>query len=114
LRKGAAIRDRLAGRQGCFMQTMQGKIEGPFTVDRDLDIQGSIVGDALVRSNATLHLRGVITGNLTIEKGACAIIYGTVGGRIRKLGGTVVIFHPQGNGRDDPSNKTSSSIDSSS
>jgi cytoskeletal protein CcmA (bactofilin family) len=95
------------------MQTMRGKIEGPFTVNRDLDIQGSIEGHAHVRGNATLHLRGVITGNLTIEKGACAIIYGTVDGLIHKLGGTVVIFHPQGNGRDDPSNKASSSIDNS-
>jgi hypothetical protein len=104
--------DPLRRREGHFMQTMQGKIEGPFTVNRDLDIHGTIVGDALVRTNTTLHLRGVITGNLTIEKGASAIIFGTVDGRIHKLGGTVVIFHPQRNGRDDPSNKASSSIDS--
>jgi hypothetical protein len=78
------------------MQAMQGPIEGPVIVDRDLDIHGTIVGDAVVRPSFTLHLRGVITGNLTIEKGATAIIYGTVDGRIRKTGGTVVIIHPQG------------------
>jgi len=33
---------------------------------------------------------------LMIEKGAAAIIYGTVGGRICKSGGTVVIVHPAG------------------
>jgi hypothetical protein len=77
------------------MQALEGKLEGPFIVNRDLDIDGTIVGDAIVRPNATLHLRGVITGNLTIEKGATAIIYGTVEGRIRKIGGTVVIVHPQ-------------------
>ena len=101
------------------MQTMQGKIEGPLTVNRDLDIHGTIVGDAIVRPNITLHLRGAITGNLTIENGATAIIYGTVEGRVHKIGGTVVIVHPQvhlqvqaqENGRDDPSNNASSSID---
>ena len=100
------------------MPTMQGKIAGPVVVDRDLDIDGTIVGDAIVRPRNTLHLRGVVTGNLTIEKGATAIIYGTVEGHIRKTGGTVVIVHPQGkiqaqaSGRDDPSNNASSSIDS--
>jgi hypothetical protein len=103
--------------RGYFMQTLQGKIEGPFIVNRDLDIHGTIVGDAIVRPNTTLHLRGLITGNLTIEKGATALIYGTVDGRIRKIGGTVVIIHPfgpgsQDSGRDDPSNDASSSIDS--
>jgi hypothetical protein len=75
-----------------------------------------------VRPGHTLHLRGAITGNLTIQKGATAIIYGTVEGHIRKIGGTVVIVHPpaqaqaqshtRASGRDDPSNSASSSIDS--
>jgi hypothetical protein len=91
---------------------MEAEIEGPLIVIRDLDIHGTIVGDAIVRANTTLHLRGAITGDLTIEKGATAVIYGTVGGRIRKTGGTVVIVHPQKSGRDDPSNNASSSIDS--
>ena len=94
------------------MQTMQGKIDGPLVVTRDLDVHGTIVGDTTVRTNNTLHLRGVITGNLTIEKGASAIIFGIVEGRIYKAGGTVVINHPQKSGRDVPSNNASSSIDS--
>ena len=94
------------------MQTLQGKIEGPLVVTRDLDVHGTVVGDAIVRTNNTLHLRGVITGNLTIEKGASAIIFGTVEGRIYKAGGTVVINHPQKSGREVPSNNASSSIDS--
>ena len=76
------------------MPTLQGRIAGPLAVDRDLDIHGTIVGDATVRAGHTLHLRGAITGNLTIQKGATAIIYGTVEGHIRKIGGTVVIVHP--------------------
>jgi cytoskeletal protein CcmA (bactofilin family) len=77
------------------MQKMSGRIQGPFTVEGDLDIQGTIVGDARVRATRTLHLRGVITGSLTVEPGATAIIYGTVEGRIHKIGGTVVISHPE-------------------
>jgi cytoskeletal protein CcmA (bactofilin family) len=77
------------------MQKMSGKIQGPFTVERNLDVDGTIVGDARVPSTRTLHLRGVITGSLTVEPGATAIIYGTVEGRIHKTGGTVVISHPE-------------------
>ncbi len=76
------------------MQSLQGKIAGPFVVTRDVEIQGTIEGDAVLRPNMTLRLRGAITGSLTVEKGATAIIYGTIGGRIRKTGGTVVIVHP--------------------
>ncbi len=94
------------------MQTLQGRIEGPLVVTRDLDVQGTVVGDAIIRANHTLHLRGVITGSLTIENGASAVIFGTVEGRIHKTGGTVVINHPHKSGRDVPSNNASSSIDS--
>jgi RNase P/RNase MRP subunit p29 len=107
--------DRGGGRRSLKewrMQTMRGKVEGPLTVNRDLDIHGSIAGDAIVRTNNTLHLRGIITGDLTIEKGAAAVVYGTIDGRIHKIGGTVVIVHPQSSGREDPSNDVSSSIDS--
>jgi len=76
------------------MQTMQGTIDGPLEVAGDLEIDGTVVGDAIVRPDRTLQLRGAITGDLIIEQGGTAIIYGTVGGRIRKAGGTVVIVHP--------------------
>ena len=77
------------------MQKMSGKIQGPFIVQRDVDVDGTIVGDARVQTDWTLHLRGVITGSLTVEPGATAIIYGTVEGPIHKMGGTVVISHPE-------------------
>lgn len=98
------------------MKTMRGTIAGPLVVDRDLDVQGTIAGDAVVRPARTLHLRGAITGNLTVEQGATAVIYGTVAGRVRKLGGTLVITHPDArgraqpeSGRDAPSNSAPSS-----
>jgi hypothetical protein len=63
----------------------------------------------VVRPARTLHVRGAITGNLTVERGATAVVYGTVNGRVRKLGGTLVITHPEASGRDAPSNSASSS-----
>jgi hypothetical protein len=94
------------------VKTLRGTIPGPLVVERDLDVVGTIAGDALVRSAQTLHLRGSITGNLTLEPGASAIIYGTVNGRVRKRGGTLVINHPEASGREAPSNAASSSTSS--
>jgi hypothetical protein len=91
------------------MKTMRGTIAGPLVVDRDVDIQGTVAGDAIVLPARTLHLRGTITGNLTIEQGATAVIYGTVAGRVRKLGGTLVITHPDPSRREAPSNRAPSS-----
>jgi hypothetical protein len=91
------------------MKTVRGTIAGPLVVERDLDVQGTIAGDAVVRPARTLHVRGAITGNLTVERGATAVVYGTVNGRVRKLGGTLVITHPEASGRDAPSNSASSS-----
>jgi hypothetical protein len=91
------------------MKTVRGTIAGPLFVDSDLDIQGTVAGDVVVREARTLHLRGAITGSLTIEEGATAVIYGTIGGRVRKLGGTLVITHPDSNRREAPSNRAPSS-----
>ena len=90
------------------MKTLRGTIPGPLVVEHDLDVQGTIAGDAVVRSARRLHVRGAITGNLTLEPGASAVIYGTVNGRLRKRGGTLVITHPE-SGRESPSNTASSS-----
>ena len=91
------------------MKTLRGTIRGPLVVEHDLDIQGTIAGDAVVRSARRLHVRGAITGNLTLEAGASAVIYGTVNGRVRKRGGTLVITHPEVSSRDAPSKAASSS-----
>ena len=90
------------------MKTLRGTVPGPLIVEQDLDVVGTIAGDAVVRAARRLHVRGAITGNLTLEPGASAVIYGTVNGRVRKRGGTLVITHPE-KGRDAPSNTASSS-----
>jgi cytoskeletal protein CcmA (bactofilin family) len=76
------------------MKTLRGTVPGPLVVEYDLDVQGTIAGDAVVRPECRLHVRGAITGNLTLEPGSSAIIYGTVNGCVRKRGGTLVINHP--------------------
>ena len=90
------------------MKTLRGTVSGPLFVEHDLDVQGTIAGDAVVRSACRLYVRGAITGNLTLEPGSSAIIYGTVNGRVRKRGGTLVITHPE-RGREAPSKSASSS-----
>ena len=91
------------------MKTLRGTIPGPLMVEHDLDVVGTIAGDAVVQPARRLHVRGAITGNLTLEAGASAIIYGTVNGRIRKRGGTLVITHPEPSVREKPSKAASSS-----
>jgi hypothetical protein len=91
------------------MKTLRGTVPGPLIVEQDLDVVGTIAGDAVVRSARRLHVRGAITGNLTLEPGASAVIFGTVNGRVRKRGGTLVITHPENSGRDAPSKSASSS-----
>jgi hypothetical protein len=91
------------------MKTLRGTIRGPLVVEHDLDVVGTIAGDAVVEPSRRLHVRGTITGNLTLEPGASAVIYGTVNGRVRKHGGTLVITHPEPSTRDAPSNAASSS-----
>jgi hypothetical protein len=91
------------------MKTLRGTIPGPLVVEQDLDVVGTIAGDAVVRPARRLHVRGAITGNLTLESGASAVIYGTVNGRVRKRGGTLVITHPEVSGREAPSKAASSS-----
>jgi hypothetical protein len=76
------------------MKTLRGTVPGPLFVEQDLDVVGTIAGDAVVQPECRLHVRGVITGNLTLEAGASAVIFGTVNGRVRKRGGTLVITHP--------------------
>ena len=90
------------------MKTLRGTIPGPLIVEQDLDVVGTIAGDAIVQAARRLHVRGTITGNLTLEAGASAVIFGTVNGRVRKRGGTLVITHPE-KGREAASKSTSSS-----
>ena len=74
------------------MRKLDGKIEGPFSIDEDLAMHGMITVSALVRSGVKFILHGMITGDLTVEPGARVIIHGAVNGVVINDGGRVEIF----------------------
>ncbi|MEX3954417.1 hypothetical protein [Trinickia sp. EG282A] len=73
------------------MEVHGGKIEGPFTVDRDLTIHGMVAGRATVRPGCKLLLHGMATSDLVVEPGAHATVHGKVNGTVINEGGTVEI-----------------------
>ena len=72
------------------MRKLQGKIEGPFSVEEDSTLHGMITVGAVVRKGVMFHVHGMITGDLTVESGAEAIVRGTVNGTIWNSGQVVV------------------------
>ena len=49
------------------MRQLQGKIEGPFSVEEDSALHGMITVGATVRKGVVFHVHGMITGDLTVE-----------------------------------------------
>ena len=43
------------------MKSLRGTVPGPLIVEQDLDVVGTIAGDAVVRSARRLHVRGAIS-----------------------------------------------------
>ena len=72
------------------MRDLQGKIDGPFSVDEDSALRGMITVEAIVRRGVVFHIHGMITGDLTIEDGASAIVHGMVNGTVRNYGQVVI------------------------
>jgi alanine racemase len=75
------------------MLAAQGAEAGPLLVSSPSDIHGSIVSDAVVERNCTLHVRGNVLGSLTIERGANVVVDGSVDGKIINRGGTLVVHN---------------------
>ena len=73
------------------MNTENGKIEGNVEVLEDFQLNGTITGNATVKSGAFFRLNGVVVGNLTIENGGSSEINGTVNGNVINEGGTVSV-----------------------
>ena len=63
----------------------------PLLVSNCSDINGSILSDAIVQENCSLHVRGNVLGSLTIEPGAAVVVEGSVDGRIINRGGQLVV-----------------------
>jgi hypothetical protein len=73
------------------MKQLQGKTEGPVSIEEDTTLHGIITIGATVRKGAVFKIHGMITGDLTVEDGAEAIVHGMVNGTILNSG-QVVIF----------------------
>jgi alanine racemase len=69
----------------------QEAVEGLLLVSSSSDINGSVLGDAIVQKNCFLHIRGNLQGSLTIESGAKVVIEGSVDGKIVNRGGRLVV-----------------------
>ena len=72
------------------MRELQGKIDGPFSINEDSTLRGMITVEAIVRRGVVFHVHGMITGDLTIEDGASAIVHGMVNGTVRNYGAVVI------------------------
>jgi alanine racemase len=70
-----------------------GKIDlaEPLLIGNCSDINGSVLSDAIVQENCSLHVRGNVLGSLTIELGAEVVVEGSVDGRIINRGGRLVV-----------------------
>jgi hypothetical protein len=74
------------------MKAVHDNINGPYAIDEDIALYGTITGSATLGSGKRFILHGTIAGDLRIEKGARAILHGTVAGRIYNEGGHVELF----------------------
>ena len=66
-------------------------VEGLLLVSSALDVNGSVLNDAIVQKNCSLHIRGDLLGSLTIEPGAKVVVEGSVDGKIANYGGRLVV-----------------------
>lgn len=69
----------------------QKAVEGLLLVSSALDVNGSVLNDAIVQKNCSLHIRGDLLGSLTIEPGAKVVVEGSVDGKITNKGGRLVV-----------------------
>src|SRR5580704_626124 len=71
----------------------QQEIPEPLVISSSTETDGSILTDAIVQRNCSLHVRGSISGSLTIEPGADVVVDGSVSGKIINRGGRLVVNH---------------------
>ncbi|WP_404479199.1 hypothetical protein [Novosphingobium sp. BL-52-GroH] len=72
---------------GTDVKSIHDNVEGPFAIEEDIALYGTITGAATLRSGFRLILHGTIAGSLTVERESPAIIHGTDAGRIFNYGG---------------------------
>ncbi len=74
------------------MKAVHDNIDGPYAIEEDIALYGTIAGGATLCSGKRFILHGTIAGDLSIERDARAILRGTVAGRIFNDGGRVELF----------------------
>jgi alanine racemase len=65
----------------------------PLVISSSTETSGSLLTDAIVHKNCSLHVRGSVSGSLTIERGADVLVDGSVYGKITNRGGRLVVNH---------------------
>jgi cytoskeletal protein CcmA (bactofilin family) len=68
------------------VRTENGKIEGDFLVQGELELNGMVTGTITVPSGASLHLHGICCADLVVMTGATAIVFGSVAGDLVNQG----------------------------
>jgi alanine racemase len=71
----------------------QRDIPEPLVISSSTETNGSLLTDAIVQENCSLHVRGSVSGSLTIEPGADVVVDGSVSGKIINRGGRLVVNH---------------------
>lgn len=74
------------------MKAVHENLDGPFEIEEDIALYGTVTGGATLCGGSRLILHGTIAGDLKVEKGAHAILRGTVAGRVYSEGGKVELF----------------------
>lgn len=74
------------------VKAVHNSIDGPYVIEEDIALYGTINGGATVQSGRRFILHGTIVGDLKVERGARAILHGTVAGRVYNDGGRVELF----------------------
>lgn len=69
-----------------MMEVFNDQMIGPVVLDRDLMLNGQVVGDLTVPDGIVLQLNGQVSGNLIVESGGSAVVYGMVVGKIINAG----------------------------
>lgn len=72
------------------MKIENGKIEGNFTVNSEMTINGMVTGSITVVAGGKLYLRGTCSNNIIVQSGGSAFLYGTVGNDVHNAGNVEV------------------------
>jgi hypothetical protein len=64
------------------LDQIDGKIEGPLTLDRHTALHGMAVGDVTVPAGIRLDHHGLITGDLVVEASGASLVHGMIGGTV--------------------------------